>query len=466
VDVAGELQRVKAALGEVRLSVLPDLLGGVRATTEDLFASLREEQPDYLYLVCHGSLIRGQPWLWLEAEDGTVGRVSGDELVTRFGELPVLPRLVILASCESAGSGEGEALHALGPRLAEAGIPAVIAMQGKISMTTIARLMPTFFEELQRDGQVDRALAVARGNIRDEADSWMPALFTRLKSGRIWSGPTPPPRRGPTRDPEKLAAPASLEDYPRQIAAIKEQLARGRLVFFIGGDFPKSLSGVSRLQSLADELAAREGLPAGQRLAEVAQQAMSHGNRRSFIEFLQGKWETTHMPPGPVFIRLAQVIKKYRPELIISTAYHRLLEWALRDAGDLTFNKIARDTDLPFADPNRPTLLKLYGDLDQPDTLIVTEQDQNALARGRQKPDMVDEVRRAFRRSSVLFLGQDPTDPALNVLFDEVAGDRFQANAFAVWTGLTAREIESFKGNRGLEVLVVDPVALLEELEL
>ena len=51
-------------------------------------------------------------------------------------------------------------------------------------------------------------------------------------------------------------------------------------------------------------------------------------------------------------------------------------------------------------------------------------------------------------------------------LFDEVAGDRFQANAFAVWTGLTAREIESFKGNRGLDILVVDPVTLLEELEL
>ncbi len=159
------------------------------------------------------------------------------------------------------------------------------------------------------------------------------------------------------------------------------------------------------------------------------------------------------------------MIKKYRPELIISTAFHRLLEWALREAGDLAFNKIARDTDLPFADPNRPTLLKLYGDLDQPDTLVVTEQDQNALARGRIKPDMVDEVRRAFRRSSVLFLGQDPADPALSVLFDEVAGDRFQASAYAVWTGLTAREIESFKGNRGLEILVLDPLALLEELE-
>jgi hypothetical protein len=465
VDVAGELQRVKTALGEIPLTVLPDLLGGVRATADGLIASLREEQPDYLYLVCHGSLIRGQPWLWLEGEDGTAARLSGEELVTRLGEMQVLPRLVVLASCESAGAGEGEALHALGPRLAAAGIPAVIAMQGKISMTTIAQMMPAFFQELLRGGQVDHALAVARGVVRAKADVWMPALFMRLKSGRIWSDTAPPTRRGPTRDPESLAALAALEDYPREIAAMKEQLASNRLVFFLGPDFPAALSGIPALQDLADELAAREGLAAGQRLAAVAQQAMSHGNRRAFTEFIQQKWETTDVQPGPVFTKLAYLIKKFRPELIITTAYHRLLEWSLRDAGDLTFNKIARDTDLPFADPNRPTLLKLYGDLDQPDTLVVTEQDQNALARGKGNPDMVDEVRRAFRRNSVLFLGQDPTDPALNILFDEVAGDRFQAKAYAVWTGLTAREIESFKGNRGLDILVLDPVSLLEELD-
>ncbi len=286
VDVSGELARVKVALGEIRLSVLPDLLGGARATADTLFTRLREEQPDYLYLVCHGSLIRGQPWLWLEAPDGTIDRISGDELVTRFGELQVLPRLVVLASCESAGAGEGDALHALGPRLAEAGIPAVVAMQGKISMATVARFMPAFFLELQRAGQVDRAMAVGRGVVRDEADFWMPALFMRLKSGQIWSGSTPPARRGPTRDPEQLAAPASLEDYPREVATIKEQLVRGRLVFYIGGDFPEALTGIPPLQALADELADRENLPG---------RAAAGGGRPAG----DGPWEPAHVHGVP-----------------------------------------------------------------------------------------------------------------------------------------------------------------------
>ena len=64
-------------------------------------------------------------------------------------------------------------------------------MQGKISMQTVAEMMPVFFRELQIDGQIDRALAVARGSVRERPDHWMPALFMRLKSGRM--GPDHPP---------------------------------------------------------------------------------------------------------------------------------------------------------------------------------------------------------------------------------------------------------------------------------
>jgi hypothetical protein len=125
----------------------------------------------------------------VEDDEGQVERVCGTDLVARFKELQLRPSLVVLASCQSAAPGSGDALSALGPRLAESGIPAVLAMQGNITMQTIAAFMPTFFEQLQRDGQIDRALAVARGAVRERPDAWMPALFMRLKSGRIWYVP-------------------------------------------------------------------------------------------------------------------------------------------------------------------------------------------------------------------------------------------------------------------------------------
>jgi hypothetical protein len=189
IDVEGELYRVKQNLGEIPTETLPGSGMNQRATLGNLLDNLRRNQFDILYLICHSALVRGDPWLWLENEDGKTFRCSGSEFVTRLKELQDKPRLVVLGMCESAGTGIGEALAALGPRLAEAGVPAVIAMQGKISMKTVAEFMPVFFHELQRDGQIDRAIAVARGAVRDHLDYWMPVLFMRLKSGRIWYVP-------------------------------------------------------------------------------------------------------------------------------------------------------------------------------------------------------------------------------------------------------------------------------------
>ena len=187
--MAGELARARDGLGGIPVTALPDSGGNRRASVNNLLALLRETEYDILYLVCHGALVKSEPWVWLEDDQGKVAHTSGSELVTALSELTMRPRLLVLASCESAGASAGDALAALGPRLAEAGIPAVLAMQGKISVETVAQFMPVFFHELQRDGQIDRALAVARGAVRKRHDHWMPALFMRLKSGRIWYVP-------------------------------------------------------------------------------------------------------------------------------------------------------------------------------------------------------------------------------------------------------------------------------------
>jgi hypothetical protein len=191
VDVSGELARARASLSGASLT---DLAIRGQATPEKLIEQLRHGY-ELLYLVCHGALIRGEPWLWLEDENGRVNRTSGRELADAFSRLRERPRLVVLASCQSAGAGseastndEG-ALAALGPRLAEVGVPAVLAMQGNVTMRTVERFMPVFFRELARDGQIDRAVAAARGAVRGEPDWWAPALYMRLKSGRLWYTP-------------------------------------------------------------------------------------------------------------------------------------------------------------------------------------------------------------------------------------------------------------------------------------
>ena len=164
LDVPGETKRATDGLGKIPSLVLS---APGSASFNGILSKLREGY-DILYLVCHGALIEGEPRLCLEDESGKAAIVPGTDLVTRLSELKQRPRLVVLASCQSAGSGadtqstDGGVLAALGPRLAQAGIPAVIAMQGNVTMRTIGTFMPIFFRELQVDGRIDRAVAVAR----------------------------------------------------------------------------------------------------------------------------------------------------------------------------------------------------------------------------------------------------------------------------------------------------------------
>jgi hypothetical protein len=199
VDVPNEKLRAENGLNNAGFSVTtlaspPN--GTVPATSTNILNELANGY-DVLYLVCHGGLVGADqvPMLWLE--DGE-DPVKASLLVEGIRLMNKQPRLVVLASCQSAGNDSKSAsstLGALGPLLAGAGVPAVIAMQGNIKMTTVKKFMPEFFKELAKDGQIDRAMAAARRRVVGDPDEpdcddyWMPVLFMRLRSGRIWYQP-------------------------------------------------------------------------------------------------------------------------------------------------------------------------------------------------------------------------------------------------------------------------------------
>lgn len=197
VNVAEELDRAQKAFAkaEVRVTVDEHASGGT-ATLANLCAKLRNNY-DILYLVCHGALVKGEPRLWLESENPDplkYAPIRASELIAEIGKLDHPPRLVVFASCQSAGgtSRDKGALSAIGPRLvSEAGVAAVVAMQGDITMKTVETFMPTLFTEMLRDGKIDVAMTVARGEARllKRSDYWMPALFTGLQSCALWYEP-------------------------------------------------------------------------------------------------------------------------------------------------------------------------------------------------------------------------------------------------------------------------------------
>jgi hypothetical protein len=202
IDVQGELERSVASLAGMAIDTLTsDAEKGVCVTLNRVVEALRQGV-DILYLVCHGAMLsRADPpgaYILLEKEDGMGDLVAGAWLADRILALPAeaRPRLVVLASCQSAGVGDAQftsdaqgALAALGPQLARVGVPAVVAMQGSVSMQTVAEMMPVFFREMLSHGMVDQAIAVARGQVNRRADAWMPVVFMRLRDGRVWYEP-------------------------------------------------------------------------------------------------------------------------------------------------------------------------------------------------------------------------------------------------------------------------------------
>lgn len=199
-DVQEEVMRAKNSLQGIEVTILQADNPANRPTLNRLLDKLAEGY-GILYLVCHGVMAKDAgPFIYLETENGQVEsiNISGPNgFVTRLSQLATLPQLVVLASCQSAGnadefvSRDGGVLAAFGPRLVEIGVPAVVAMQGNITQKTIAEFMPRFFTQLMEHSEIDRAMAEARRSVlvSKRPDWWMPVLFTRLTSGRLWYQP-------------------------------------------------------------------------------------------------------------------------------------------------------------------------------------------------------------------------------------------------------------------------------------
>jgi len=146
-----------------------------------------------LHIVCHG-MKRGQDTvLYLEDEDGEATPVHSAQILELLRASTTRPHLCFLAACESGaslGEGEtewsGEAFLALGPALvAEAGVPAVVAMAERVGIVTAQQFAERFYERLIKHGIVDLAVQEARARVRERWDWSVPVLFSRLPSNRL-----------------------------------------------------------------------------------------------------------------------------------------------------------------------------------------------------------------------------------------------------------------------------------------
>jgi hypothetical protein len=452
------------------------LAGPGGPTLTNLVGRLREGY-DVVYLVCHGYLVNGEPQLVFEHEDGTVHVVNGRVLVQRLKELRHLPRLVVLASCQSASDGTHDdgAVSAIGPQLVELGVPAVLAMQGNVSMRTVEEFVPAFFRGLQEHGRIDKAMTEARAEVRDRSDWWAPALFMRLHSGRlwyaagfghgafrkwpavlndIWAGSCLPllgpgmtdtllgPRQQLARE---LAdryrfplAPYYREDLPQvaQFLAVDQSpnLAVGELREYL----------ITTLSQRLRELCDAAGEPVPGRFVDIPRSKRTNpALANALIDDLTNEvWDRLHAPRDDPFAVLA----KLDVPLFVTAQHMSLLTTALKAEGKRPQVELARwNRSCPRSifetmpdyvpTPEEPLVFHIFGSLQHPGSVVLSEDNYFEFLRttGRDPDAIPEAVRSAFADSALLFLGFRMEDWDFRVLFHSImsqeGGDRLEQHS-------------------------------------
>ncbi len=465
VNVEAELGRVQPELQ--KLAAIETLESrkeaGGRPSLENIRQKL-DEGWDILYLVCHGALLasdfnnphsKRKPILVLEDADGHLKRVDGEELASAIRNLPGerRPRLAVLVSCQSAGdeappsSTDQGALASLGPMLVEAGIPAVVAMQGDARMDSMAKFIPAFFNQLRQDGQVDRAVAAARQEILSQEDWWVPVLYQRLKSGRIWyipgfgegSGDFEKWRSLKTFVQRKkctpIIGPGLAEPWLGQQSEIALQWAREN-------GYPFAPNDRENLPRIAQYVVRRDG---PEFLSMAFQEAMRGEILHHYADFLppelrqkeawnendilaalacsaERRWEIN---PNEAHRQLAGL----GLPIYITTSPGNLLALALAKAGADPQTRICPwwSDQIPvetYAYEGRPTekqplVYHLFGHISVPDSLVLSEDNYFDFLIGvtRNKALIPESIRNALTSTALLFLGFRTDEWSFRVLF-------------------------------------------------
>ena len=238
-----------------------------------------------------------------------------------------------------------------------------------------------------------------------------------------------------------------------------EALTERRLSLFVGADLARSVTGLPSRSDLAWGLAQRHQLDATLSLAEVAQRVSQAGNRFDFTNYIRKELDTTKKSPQAFHLGLVELVRRHQVAVLITTAYDNLLELTFRQA-DVGINRLVLDEDINFNTPEWPTLIKLYGDAQQPTTLVVTDDDHVQLMRDRRREAILEEVRRTFRRNTACFLGYDLTDPDFRFLFGTVAESQFAHLAYVVWPGMPEVDVRMWR-DRKIVIMDADPFGLL-----
>ncbi len=173
-----------------------------------------------------------------------------------------------------------------------------------------------------------------------------------------------------------------------------------------------------------------------------------------YQRFLQKRYRRPDKGPVEVHRALARISWPF----VITTNYDKLLEATFRTSAGFDPRVVIEQEELVTAfGAGEFFILKLHGDIDRPQSIVLTRDEYNAFVNSDRGRLMLDVLRRELMLRTVLFLGFGLSDPNFLRVFGQAGwlAKGYQGEAYAVMADTSRPEREEW-AKRSLRIIPID----------
>lgn len=241
-----------------------------------------------------------------------------------------------------------------------------------------------------------------------------------------------------------------------------EQLANGDCVLFVGAEVSIDTSLQRKLPSwseLAQALALHCNYTGLDRsLPRIAQYCELEKGRQELVKFITEKIAD----PQIGFLVTHKLIAQLPLNIVITTNWDCCLEVAYKNLSR-PYDLIVRNEDISYLSPDKVTLVKFHGSIEQPETMIITEDDHNDfLSEFHSFPDV---LKAAIATKPLLFLGYNLEDNIFKRFYTEITRevDRQKRRTYVVQSS-PSHFVVKWASQKEIKIIDIDTIEFLEAL--